>query len=515
MTGPTIKLTDNLSTILSESMRTRLAIVLTTAAAASLLAANSASAASLLAVDFGTAGLTPQAGFLELSGSVSQATASQTFGSYSVDLVGQGFGVAGAGNAAAVDESVRSLYRDYYFNNSDVNGEGVGLAINGVAPNTPYTLTLWSYDADQLFSPTDTVWAPAGNTSGDTGMVTNFADPRPANLSEYSTTIQVSSTSDKLEVFGTTTFGSGGTRLNGFRLNNGSADVLSVDFGQPLPPPSPTQPGFNSMTGGFPLGPNSPPPSLTSTFGDYTVSVSGDPYQGTDYTRIGFEHNAASAAAIDPSISGLFADALINNLDLNDGSGLTITIQGVTPNQEYRVKLWSYNADNTAYSTPTEFGPLADSATTGTTGSVTQFATPLPTTLDDFSTTIIVSSTTDTLHIHGASTDNYGGTRLNAFELSEVGEPILGDFDGSGSVNGADLILWKDNFGDTNATVAMGDADSDQDVDGADFLVWQRNVGLSNAIASVPEPSCLALSGIVGLGIAGQLWSSRRQRSRI
>jgi hypothetical protein len=52
-----------------------------------------------------------------------------------------------------------------------------------------------------------------------------------------------------------------------------------------------------------------------------------------------------------------------------------------------------------------------------------QFASPVPTTLDDSSTTILVSSTTNTLDIHAASTANYGGTRMNGFELSAVPEP--------------------------------------------------------------------------------------------
>ena len=69
------------------------------------------------------------------------------------------------------------------------------------------------------------------------------------------------------------------------------------------------------------------------------------------------------------------------------------------------------------------FGPLTGSNTTGTSGSVTQFATPLPTSLDDYSTTIVVSSTTDTLDTHAASTANYGGTRMNGFELTAIPEP--------------------------------------------------------------------------------------------
>lgn len=217
-----------------------------------------------------------------------------------------------------------------------------------------------------------------------------------------------------------------------------AAPLLAVDFGRNIGndpgSPSPTQAGFNGMSGNFPLGPDALPPSLSSVFGAYTVTVSGDPYLGSDYSRVGFEDTAAAAAGIDPSIRALYQDALINNLDLNDGSGLNLSIQGVAPNTPYKLKLWSYNAENTIYSTPTSFGPRAGSNTTGTTGSVTQFATPLPTTLDDYSATITVSSATGTLDIHAASTDNFGGTRLNGFELSAVPEPAAASLAGIAAV---------------------------------------------------------------------------------
>ncbi len=211
-----------------------------------------------------------------------------------------------------------------------------------------------------------------------------------------------------------------------------AAPVLAVDFGRNIGNdpgnPSPVQAGFNGMSGNFPMGPDVPPPSVTATFGSYTVTVSGDPHTNNTYHRIGFEDTAAAASGIDASIRALFEDALINNLDTNVGRGLNLSIQGVAPNTQYMLKVWSYNAENTLYPTPTEFGPLAGSNTTGSSGSITQFAAPLPTSLDDYSTTILVSSTTNTLDVHGASMQNlngnaYGGTRLNGFELSEVPEP--------------------------------------------------------------------------------------------
>jgi hypothetical protein len=207
-----------------------------------------------------------------------------------------------------------------------------------------------------------------------------------------------------------------------------SAPLLSVDFGRNIDNapgnPSPVQPGFFGMSGNFPLGPDVPPPSLTQTFGSYTVTVWGDPHTNDTYHRIGFEDTAANSAGIDPSICALYQDALINNLDTNIDRGLNVSIQGVTPNTLYTVKVWSYNADNFFYETPTLFGPMSGSNTTGTSGSIVQFRTPLPTSLDDYSTTIYVSSTTTTLDIHGASTENFGGTRLNGFQLSlAVPEP--------------------------------------------------------------------------------------------
>src|SRR4051812_2072094 len=73
----------------------------------------------LLSVDFGEDyENVVQSGFQEMTGEPSQMAASATFGSYSVSLTGQGF--ADSNNGTAVGSSVRPLYRDYYYNNSDV-----------------------------------------------------------------------------------------------------------------------------------------------------------------------------------------------------------------------------------------------------------------------------------------------------------------------------------------------------------------------------------------------------------
>jgi hypothetical protein len=76
----------------------------------------------------------------------------------------------------------------------------------------------------------------------------------------------------------------------------------------------------------------------------------------------------------------------------------------------------------------------------------------------------------------------------NPLSLSPVG-----DFDGDGEVDAADLDVWQGAFGLT----AAADADGDGDSDGNDFLLWQRNVGAGVAGApasgAVPEPGAAIL----------------------
>jgi hypothetical protein len=175
---------------------------------------------ALLAVDFGRPTTDVQSGFAGMSGDVSVASKTDVIGPYSVTVQGQGFYSAGF-NAGHVDASVAALYEDYYYHNSTTNGEGITLSIAGVTPNTDYDVTLWSYDEDNIFSPTPTTWGPAASTSttGTSGAMENFAEPYPTDLSYHRAIIRVHSTSSTLDIFGTTTGGSGGTRLNGFELN--------------------------------------------------------------------------------------------------------------------------------------------------------------------------------------------------------------------------------------------------------------------------------------------------------
>ena len=73
--------------------------------------------------------------------------------------------------------------------------------------------------------------------------------------------------------------------------------------------------------------------------------------------------------------------------------------------------------------------------------------------------------------------------------------PVNADFDGSGLVDGLDLLAWQRGFGITSgAQTTDGDANNDQDVDEDDLTVWKNQYGSPaplSAAAAVPEPSSL------------------------
>jgi hypothetical protein len=230
--------------------------------------------------------------------------------------------------------------------------------------------------------------------------------------------------------------------------------------------------------------------SATQTVGSYTVSVAGE----------GFENTADSNANdIDSSVRDLFRGAAYNNSTVN-GQGVTLTIGGVTPGQDYDVKLWSYDGGQFFSSTSTLWSPLGD--TSGTSGSITNFATPRPATLDDYSTTIRVHSTDGTLTIFGTTTSGDGGTRLDGVELTAVNAVLTGDVNHDGIVNGQDLALVSSNWLATGSGVT-GDANNDGIVNGQDLALISSNwlatsSGLGNS-AAVPEPQTMCLMIVGGI----------------
>jgi hypothetical protein len=457
-------------------MSTRCFSLLATAVAAALLPGSVSRAQTLLKIDFGRgAAVSLQPGFVAVTGEVSESEHGETLGPYSVSLSGDGFFTAN--NAGNIGSAVRPLFRDYYYNNSPTPGDGVVLSLSGFAPETNYDLTLWTYDADNVFSETPTTWTPFNGTVGPIGTITNLAQPpypSPTSLDEFSTTIGVtSSSSGTIDVFGTTTGGNGGTRLNAARVRSGATDLLALDFGRPDAAVSPVQPTYVGISG------DAGDPNFSQVVGAFTISLQGQGF---------FQTTSSNADLIEMGVRDFFRDYYYNNAT-DPGVGVTLSLAGVMPNKDYDLKLWSYDADNFS-PTPTTWTPQG--STTGPVGNVTNQQDPYPTSLDEYSTTIRVRSTTSTLTVFGTTTGGTGGTRLNGFELRAAS--LAGDFNGSGTVNGADLTIWKTHLGmATGATLAMGDADGDQDVDGADFMIWQQNVD-SASVAAVPEPAAWAMA---------------------
>ena len=101
------------------------------------------------------------------------------------------------------------------------------------------------------------------------------------------------------------------------------------------------------------------------------------------------------------------------------------------------------------------------------------------------------------------------GNTWDPMALTAIGP---GDFNGDGSVDGADLTIWQNAYGSA-ADETSGDIDGDGLATGNDFLEWQRLLTGSTASAAaigVPEPGTLLLL-LLGLVATGRSRLSRFQ----
>jgi hypothetical protein len=94
--------------------------------------------------------------------------------------------------------------------------------------------------------------------------------------------------------------------------------------------------------------------------------------------------------------------------------------------------------------------------------------------------------------VSATATTEFDNVRLDA---SEVSPPLNANFNETGLIDGADLGLWKTNYGaaGVKATHGHGNANGDDYVNGSDFLIWQRQLG-SAGVQPVPEPAAAALA---------------------
>jgi hypothetical protein len=75
--------------------------------------------------------------------------------------------------------------------------------------------------------------------------------------------------------------------------------------------------------------------------------------------------------------------------------------------------------------------------------------------------------------------------------------PLAGDYNGNGTVDAADYVVWRKTLGTT--TLLASDGDDDGDVDQFDYAVWRTTFGnsagggLTGTAAAVPEPCNVVL----------------------
>ncbi|MCC6493771.1 MAG: PEP-CTERM sorting domain-containing protein, partial [Pirellulales bacterium] len=95
--------------------------------------------------------------------------------------------------------------------------------------------------------------------------------------------------------------------------------------------------------------------------------------------------------------------------------------------------------------------------------------------------------------------------------IDDVG--VDGDYDGDSDVDGADFLVWQQDFGST--TKLDADGSGNNVIDDADLTVWQTafgtGAGAAASVSAVPEPATL----IVMLCAAQGLWAARRRGCRV
>ena len=103
-----------------------------------------------------------------------------------------------------------------------------------------------------------------------------------------------------------------------------------------------------------------------------------------------------------------------------------------------------------------------------------------------------------------------------AWDLPSGATYLVGDFDLDGAVDVTDFNLWNNNKFSANGLWSGGDANADGFVDVGDFNIWNDNKFTSADVATVPEPSGVAIAILFGfIIVAFRAAKKARGRSRM
>lgn len=253
-------------------------------------------------------------------------------------------------------------------------------------------------------------------------------------------------------------------------------------------------PSANSLSELNPLGSYELSPSARLALGDPVSAIPlpefGTSIRNTDYA---FEYITSSGQVLHGEVD--FLGATINNLVVTvDPSLGETTLSNDSP---YTIALLGYTISSESGSLLPADGQWESLDDQGLLGiEEANASTDNLSELVPFVGNAIVLTPGQSYSLGAAF--NANGTQDLAFEFYLITEPLEGDFNADGTVDGGDLIAWEAGYGSAYS--------------GADFLTWQRNLGSSNpgstpltmnglvmyqsalaAVAVVPEPTTAAL----------------------
>ena len=83
------------------------------------------------------------------------------------------------------------------------------------------------------------------------------------------------------------------------------------------------------------------------------------------------------------------------------------------------------------------------------------------------------------------------------------GGGLAGDYNGNGTVDAADYVVWRDSFGQSVTAGTGADGNADGTINELDYATWKLNFGNSagSGSAAIPEPATflLLLAGLAGM----------------